>query len=174
MSRVRREVLRYARNLKLRIATFSTFSSEHLGVHRRGENSSTVSTIVLLLLVNQSDLTQWLKAQSRDGWFAPVPPKSQRFPNTSLVRYFVSLSEYLCEQACGQVVNSPRPSRFFRALGMHSGVSRQAQRVLAALPPIHCAGKIGKIVGSCWKTLFPNAVDNLSSDWKSRPQTPNT
>ena len=38
----------------------------------------------------------------------------------------------------------------------------------------HCAGKIGKIVGSCWKTLFPNAVENLSSGWKSRPQTPNT
>ena len=36
------------------------------------------------------------------------------------------------------------------------------------------AEKIGKIVGSCWKFLFPNGVKNLSSGWKSRLQTPNT
>ena len=34
--------------------------------------------------------------------------------------------------------------------------------------------KIGKIVGSRWKFLFPNGVKNLSSGWKSRLQTPNT
>ena len=38
----------------------------------------------------------------------------------------------------------------------------------------HCAEKIGKIVGSCWKFLFPNGVKNLSSGWKSRLQNPNT
>jgi len=59
-----------------------------------------------------------------------------------------------CDVACGHVHER------------HASGNEMTKRCKESSISLHCAGKVGKRSGSCWKVLFPTSCENLSNSWK--------